>query len=268
MKTTKMVAFMGEENEASAKCALIIPYSSVRHAQNSHSDSLNFCYDRKTTFMEEVYCAISNVKHIPKDASKCLFYWVIKNVCNSKVIMSAAAHNEASPQEMSYFFIFGKKLWSFFFAGVRKIWRVERWWEENFFQNYFVNNCWKKSVKTTKRKLSNSWWPFSSIDIIWWPEKWKISNLLKIHPLSSRHLILFDGLCCPMTRKNTQKQIDKFVEKWSKEILIELKLFTHRNTIFEADTRPGFLRGPFIGPTFALFFLCDSAWSALEIFFH
>lgn len=47
-----------------SKCALIIPSHSVRHAQISHSDSLNFCYDRKTTFMEEVYRAISNAKHI------------------------------------------------------------------------------------------------------------------------------------------------------------------------------------------------------------
>lgn len=117
---------------------------SVRHAQISHSDSLNFCYDRKTTFMEEVYRAISNVKHILRSQRRFQMplLWVIKNVCNSKTIMSvAASHNEASPQEMSYFLC-----WQKIFAGV-KVWRVD-WWEE-FFAKLFLS-------KTTKGKLSNA----------------------------------------------------------------------------------------------------------------
>lgn len=127
------------------------------------------------------------MKHIPKDASKCFFYWVIKNVCNSKTIMLTASHNDASPQEMSYFlclvknFLLGWK--NFFLRGLKG-------GKKNFPAKIFRKKSQKIlrkkiRVKTTKGKLSNSHfahWPLCHST--WFDDRksGKFSNFIENSP--------------------------------------------------------------------------------------
>lgn len=103
------------KNEAMSKLCINLPLSlspSLSHSLGASCTNFTFWFiklllwQKNNIYGRSLCCNFQCETYfeIPKTRPNAAFYWVIKNVCNSKTIMStAAARSETSPQEMSYF---------------------------------------------------------------------------------------------------------------------------------------------------------------------